>query len=265
MADAPGTRPVRREGPRPAQGLDREGGRRPQDQGRRRRVHLPQPARLPRRRRVRAAPARGAQRSPAARGQARRLLAAADPPVVPHRRAPRRHLLPRGDDRRVRPPRLGPGRPRPRLVLLLEHRGARRRRAGLPQQPGRAHRPDGRGGLRRARAALRGPPRHRQAGPLGRRPPAHPAAGAPGDGRGGHDRRPAHPGAPQAHHGPRAGRQRAGAPGDTGAGHAGGQGVCEEGHTQDAREVGEGPRQAAKAPTKSAKAPTKASKPRRSS
>ena len=32
-----------------------------------------------------------------------------------------------------------------------QHRGARRRRAGLPQQPGRAHRPDGRGGLRRAR------------------------------------------------------------------------------------------------------------------
>ena len=29
-------------------------------------------------------------------------------------------------DRRVRPPRLGPGRPRPRLVLLRQHRGARR-------------------------------------------------------------------------------------------------------------------------------------------
>ena len=83
-------------------------------------------------------------------------------------------------------------------------------------------------------AALRGPPRHREAGPLGGRPPAHPAARAPGDGRGRHHRRPAHPGAPQAHHGPRARSQRAGAPGATGAGHARGQGVREEGHPQDA-------------------------------
>ena len=43
------------------------------------------------------------------------------------RRRPDDTSLPRGDDRRVRPPRLGPGRPRPRLVLLRQHRGARRR------------------------------------------------------------------------------------------------------------------------------------------
>ena len=65
--------------------LDREGGRRPQDQGRRRRLHLPQPARLPRRRRVRPAPARRAPGRAAARAQARRVLAAADPaqPTAP--------------------------------------------------------------------------------------------------------------------------------------------------------------------------------------
>ena len=82
--------------------------------------------------------------TPPARGQARRLLAAADPAQLPHRRAARRHDLPRGDDRRVRPPRVGPGRPRPRLVLLEQPRGPRRRRAGLPQQPRRADDPHGR-------------------------------------------------------------------------------------------------------------------------
>ena len=199
VAAAPGPGHERRQGPLAPQGLDREGGRGAQDQGGRRRVHLPQPPRLPGGRRVRAAPARRAHRPAAARGQARRLLAAADPPVLPHRRAPRRHLLPRGHHRRVRPPRLGPRRPRPRLVLLVEHRGARRRRAGLPQQPGRAHRAHGRGGLRRARAALRGAPRHRQARPLGRGPPADPPARAPRHGRGRHGRWAAHPGAAQAH------------------------------------------------------------------
>ena len=42
--------------------LDRDGGRRAQDPGRRRRLHLPQPARLPGRRRLRPAPARRAHR-----------------------------------------------------------------------------------------------------------------------------------------------------------------------------------------------------------
>ena len=240
------------------------------------RLHLPQPARLPRRRRLRAAPARRAHRAPAARGEARRVLAAADPPVLPHRRAPRRHLLPRGDDRRVRPPRLGARRPRPRLVLLLQHRGPRRRRAGLPQQPRRAHRPDGRGGLRPAGAALRGPPRHREAGPLGRRPPAHPAARAPGHGGGRHRRWPPHPGAPQAHHGTGARSQRGGAPGAAGQGHPGGQEARHEGRratkasatkasakkaTHQAHRQGRRRSPAKPAP----KTPAKASKPRRSS
>ena len=38
----------------------------------------------------------------------------------------------RGVDRGVRPARLGTRRPRPRLVLLGQHRGARRGRAALP-------------------------------------------------------------------------------------------------------------------------------------
>ena len=37
----------------------------------------------------------------------------------------------RGLDQRVRPPRLGAGRPRPRLVLHRQHRGAHRARAAL--------------------------------------------------------------------------------------------------------------------------------------
>ena len=51
----------------------------------------------------------------------------------------------------------GPGRPRPRLVLLGQHRGARRRRAGLRDPRARAGRADGPAGVRRAGAALRGP------------------------------------------------------------------------------------------------------------
>ena len=64
-----------------------------------------------------------------ARDQARRLLAAADPAHLPRRRAARRHGVHRGHHRGVRPPRLGPRRPRPRLVLLRQHRGARRARS----------------------------------------------------------------------------------------------------------------------------------------
>ena len=133
-------------------------------------VHLPQPARLRHRRRLR--PARtGARAGPQpARDQARRLLAAADPAHVPHRRAPRRHVVPRGHDRRVRPPRLGTRRPRPRLVLLGQHRGARRRRAGLRHPRARADRADGRRGLRRAGAPLRRP-RARRARPSRCTPP----------------------------------------------------------------------------------------------
>ena len=74
-----------------AVGLDRERGRRPEDQGRRRRLHLPQPPRLPRRRRLRPAPARGPHRQGAAQRQAGRVLAAADPAHLPPRRDARRH------------------------------------------------------------------------------------------------------------------------------------------------------------------------------
>ena len=62
---------------------------------------------LRRRRGLRPARARAAQRHAAARDQARRLLAAADPSHLPRRRAARRHGVHRGHDRRVRPPRLG--------------------------------------------------------------------------------------------------------------------------------------------------------------
>ena len=44
---------------------------------------------------------------------------------------PGRQRLHRGLDQRVRPPRLGAGRPRPRLVLHRQHRGAHRARAAL--------------------------------------------------------------------------------------------------------------------------------------
>ena len=164
--------------------LDREGGRRAQDEGRRRRLHLPQPSRLPGRRRLRAAPARGPHRRRAAHPQARRVLAAADPAHLPHRRAARRHELPRGDDHRVRPPRLGSRWPRPRLVLLRQPRGARRPRARLPLQRARAHRADGTARLRRAGDPRRGAPRPGQGRPGARCAQAAAAARAPGDHRG---------------------------------------------------------------------------------
>ena len=78
------------------------------------------------RRRLRAARPGAAAGPQPARDQAGRVLAAADPADLPRRRAAGRHGVHRGHDRRVRPPRLGPGRPRPRLVLLRQHRGARR-------------------------------------------------------------------------------------------------------------------------------------------
>jgi hypothetical protein len=47
------------------------------------------------------------------RDQAGRVLAAADPPYLPQRGAPGRHVVHRGHDQRVRPARLGSRRPRP--------------------------------------------------------------------------------------------------------------------------------------------------------
>ncbi len=147
-----------------AQGLGRDRRRgRAQDPGRRRRVHLPQLARLRGRLRLRAARPGAARGRALRRDQARRVLAAADPAYLPRRRAQRRHHLHRGQHRRVRPPRLGPRRPRPRLVLLGQHRGPRRRRAGLPVQRDRADRADGAGGVRRARRPVRGSLRSRSA------------------------------------------------------------------------------------------------------
>ena len=68
------------------------------------------------------------------------------------RRAAGRDDVLRGHDRGVRPPRLGPGRARPRLVLLGQHRGPRRARAALRDQRAGARRADGPGGVRRAGA-----------------------------------------------------------------------------------------------------------------
>ena len=90
--------------------------------------------------------------------------------------------LSRGDDRRVRPPRLGRRRPRPRLVLQRQPTGARRSRAGLPVDGGGADRARRRRGVRRARplrAALaarrvlpsRSTQRRRQPRPAAPRPP----------------------------------------------------------------------------------------------
>ena len=89
-----------------------------EDPGRRRRLHLPQPARLRRRSRLRAAPARAQHRRALQRVEARGLLAGAA--AAHRRRAGRRHRdLP---PHRVRPRRLGRGR---RGLRLVVHRGAR--------------------------------------------------------------------------------------------------------------------------------------------
>ena len=142
-----------------ARHLDRAGGRRPQDPRRRRRLHLPEPARLPRGMRLRAAPARGPRRACRQRRSSRRCAGSCRSGAATARSSwPDGTELPGGDDHRVRPARLGPGRARPRLVLLGQPRGPRRPRAGLPVQPGRAGRADGRAGLRPAGAALRGAP-----------------------------------------------------------------------------------------------------------
>ena len=131
--------------------LDRQGRRgRAQDPGRGARrsvgVHLPQPRRLRHRRRLRPARAGPPAGSQPLGDQAGRLLAAADPAHLPHRRAAGRHDVHRGLDRRVRPARMGARRSRPRLVLLGQHRGPRRTRAALRHQrarAGRAHGPSG--------------------------------------------------------------------------------------------------------------------------
>ena len=132
----------------------------------------------------------------------------------------RRHLLPRGDDRRVHPPRLGTGRARPRLVLLVEPRGARRARsrstaAAAPSSSHSWVRPRTRSSCVRCEAHL-AMVRPR---PLRRGPQAHPPPRPPGHRGGGHDRRAAREGqaAPGDDRAARCGRrgrgERAGAPG----------------------------------------------------
>ena len=134
---------------------------------RRRRLHLPQPAGLRRRRRLRAARAGAAHRAAPAGDQARGVLAAAGPPRAGVGRPAGRHPDPGVDDHRVRPARLGRGRPRPALVLHVLAGGARRRRADV-----RLLRPElialiGADGLRRAGPAVRAAARARP----GRRAP----------------------------------------------------------------------------------------------
>ena len=136
--------------------VDREGrGRRAQDPGRRRRLHLRQPARL--RRAARAARCTGWR---CATG---RHFLETKPDVcwqLPIRRTYEHVERADGTEvltsrhRGVRPARLGPRRSRPGLVLQRQHRGARRRRAGLRLDARRAGRADGAEGLRRAVPAL---------------------------------------------------------------------------------------------------------------
>ena len=97
----------------------------------RRRLHLPQPARLRRRRGLRPARARAAHRPAPAGDQAGRLLAAADPARAGLGRAARRDQGAGRHRHRVRPARLGRRRARPALVVHLGARGARRRRAAV--------------------------------------------------------------------------------------------------------------------------------------
>ena len=117
-------------------GLDREGGRRAQDQGGRRGLHLPQPTGFPGRRRLRPAPARGAHTA--------RSRTPLKPDVcwqLPIRRTYRTRRAARRDvatsrstiteyDRRG----WGPGGHDLDWYCSGEPRGARRPRAGLPQQ-----------------------------------------------------------------------------------------------------------------------------------
>ena len=122
-----------------------------------------------RRHRLRAARARAAHRHEPARDQARGLLAAAGAPRAGVGRPARRHPHPALDDRRVRPARLGRGRPRPGLVLHVLAGGARRRRADVRLLRPGADRADRRAGLRRTGAGV---PRPAQARPGRRIAPA---------------------------------------------------------------------------------------------
>ena len=105
-----------------------QGGRAHHPAGQRR-LHLPQPPRLPGRRRVRPAPGRHGARRPPPRAQARRVLAAA---AATRRRGGRRRARDVGHPS-VGPSRLGRGR---RRVPLVVHRGPRGLRGDPPRLRG---------------------------------------------------------------------------------------------------------------------------------
>ncbi len=125
--------------------------RTPQVQGR---VHLPQPPRTSRRHRMRAAPDGAAQGHRAARGEARGVLAAADPPHPGLGGPARRRADPRDHDHRVRPSRLGRGRRGPDVVLLGLARRARLHPSGVAVVRPETDRTVGQGRVRRTRVAL---------------------------------------------------------------------------------------------------------------
>ena len=123
---------------------DEDGERKTVALGTTARLRLPQPCRLRHRRGLRPArpgPRAGAQLrsrpSPTSAGSCR----SGAPTATSSARTAR---LPRDHDREYDRARLGTRRPRPRLVLLGQHRGPRRAGAGLRHQRARADRADGR-------------------------------------------------------------------------------------------------------------------------
>ena len=117
-----------------------------------RRLHLPQPSGLPRRRGVRLAPRRHRARRPAPRAQARRVLAAA---AAPRRRGGRRRARDLGHPA-VGPSRLGRGRLRVPLVVHRVTRGLRGDPPGLQGARARDRRHGGQEDLQAAGAVPRG-------------------------------------------------------------------------------------------------------------
>ncbi|CAA9338704.1 MAG: FIG01122970: hypothetical protein, partial [uncultured Frankineae bacterium] len=154
----------------------RAGGRGgPPHAHRRRRLRLPQPARLLRRCGLRPARARRPPGTAPARDQARRLLAAARPAHAGVGHASGRGAGARDVHRRVRPPGLGPGWGRPALVVHVVAGRPRRRRAAVRHVRRRAHRPAGPAGVRGAGPVVPTTPERRR-----RRAPGHRPSGRSG-------------------------------------------------------------------------------------
>ncbi|CAA9266157.1 MAG: FIG01122970: hypothetical protein, partial [uncultured Corynebacteriales bacterium] len=157
------------------------------DPHRRRGLPVPQPARVRRRRGLRAARPGAAHRPAPAGAQAGRVLAAARTPGAGLGGPAGRQPGPGLHGHRIRPAVLGRGRPRPALVVHLVAGRARRRRAAVRLLPARADRPAGRAGVRGAGPPVCRPPRHRPDRPAPGRPPGSRAgpAGRGGPGAGG--------------------------------------------------------------------------------